>query len=172
MVGEAASKHPDIVRMVAKAGHVISNHSWNHKNLTKIRSRRRRLMQMWACARATAPYCKPLFRPPFGMQNSKIRFDALLFRYKIILWSASAQDWISQGSEEIAQKIIDGVKPGSIFLLHDSISVSKVPNTLWDRGVMIDGLEMALDVLKPQMYFVTIPELLRSGRSVCNWPHK
>ena len=170
MVGEAASRYPEIVRMVARAGHVIGNHSWNHPDLPSIRSRLRRLKQMWACARATAPYCKRLFRPPYGSQNGQIRFDALIFGYKVILWSVSAQDWIPQGSEEIAQKMIDRVKPGSIFLLHDAICGSNLPETPWDRGPMLDGLEMALAVLKRQIRFVTVSELLRAGRPVSNWP--
>lgn len=172
MVGEAASRYPEIVRMVARAGHVIGNHSWNHQNLTTIRSRYRRLKQMWACARATAPYCKRLFRPPYGAQNSQIRLDALLFRYKVIMWSVSVQDWMPQGPEKIAQKMIDRVTPGSIVLLHDAIYRSHLPasETQSDRQPMLEGLEMALAALKRQTRFITVPELLRSGRPVGNWP--
>jgi len=35
---------------------------------------------------------------------------------------------------------------------------------------MLDGLEMALTVLKRQIRFVTVSELLRAGRPVSNWP--
>jgi peptidoglycan-N-acetylglucosamine deacetylase len=170
MVGEAAIKYPDIVRMVVRAGHVIGNHSWNHINLTEIRSRLRRLKQLWGCARATAPHCSRLFRPPHGGLNDQIRFDALIFRYKVILWSASAQDWIPQGSEEIAQKMVERITPGSIFLLHDAIYRSHLPKTQWDREPMLDGLDRALSALKQKVHFVTVPELLRAGRPVCNWP--
>ena len=170
MVGVTAKRYPEIVEMVARAGHVIGNHSWDHPNLNEIRFRRRRLKQMWACARATAPYCKGLFRPPFGAHNNQIRVDALLFRYKIILWSVSAQDWLPQDAGDIAQKIIDRVTPGSIFLLHDANCSSKVPDTQADRKPMLEGLEMALAELKRQIHFVTIPELLRYGRPVSNWP--
>lgn len=170
MVGVTAKRYPEIVKMVARAGHAIGNHSWDHPNLNQIRSRRRRLQQMWACARATAPYCKGLFRPPFGAHNSQIRLDALLFRYKIILWSVSAQDWLPQGAEDIARKIIDRITPGSIFLLHDASCSNKVPDPQADRKPMLDGLETALSELKQEIQFVTIPELLRYGRPVSNWP--
>lgn len=170
MVGEAASRYPEIVRMVARSGHVIGNHSWNHPILPTIRSRFRRLNQLWKCARATSPYCKRLFRPPCGQYNNQTRLDARVFRYKIILWSVSAQDWIPQGSEEIAHKMIDRVIPGSIFLLHDAIYGSEVAETVRDRGSMLDGLDKALDVLKRKVNFVTVPDLLKAGRPVCNWP--
>jgi peptidoglycan-N-acetylglucosamine deacetylase len=169
MVGETAKRYPEIVKMVARAGHVIGNHSWDHSNLNQIRPRRRRLEQMWACARATAPCGNRLFRPPFGAHNNKIRLDALLFRYQIILWSVSAQDWLPQEAKTIARKIIDRVAPGSIFLLHDAI-FNKTPDTQADRKPMLDGLETALSELKQEIQFVTIPELLRYGRPVSNWP--
>lgn len=170
MVGEAASRYPEIVRMVVEGGHVIGNHCWNHFDLTHIRSRLMRLKQLWAGSRATAPYCQRLFRPPNGGINDQIRFDALIFRYKVILWSASAQDWIPQGSDEIARKIVHRVRPGSIFLLHDDIRGSSLPKTQLDREPMLDGLEKALAELKRQIRFVTVPELLRSGRPVSKWP--
>ena len=170
MVGELAKRYPEIVKMVARAGHVIGIHSWNHQNLTQVRSRINRLKQMIACARSTTPYGKRLFRPPYGAHNSQIRIDALILGYKIILWNVSAQDWTAQSSEEIAQKIMDRVIPGSIFLLHDAISGSKSPYTLRDRGPMLDGLEIALPILKQQIHLITIPKLLQAGQAVKNWP--
>ena len=170
MVGEAASRYPEIVRMVARSGHVIANHSWNHPILPATRSRLRRLQQLWACARATAPYGKRLFRPPYGAQNNQIRLDALILGFKVIMWSVSVQDWMPQGPEETAQKMIDRITPGSIVLLHDAIYRSRMPQPQWDREPMLEGLEMALTVLKRQMHFVTVPELLRAGHPVSNWP--
>lgn len=173
MVGEAASRCPEIVRDVVNGGHVIGNHSWNHPNLTTVPSRLQRLKQLWNCANATVPYCQRLFRPPFGAQNAKVRFDARLFRYQVILWNVSAQDWILQDSEEIARKMINRVKPGSIFLLHDAIypyAGSKVPEEISDRVPMLNGLDKALSVLKKQIEFVTVPELLLAGKPVCHWP--
>ena len=173
MVGKAASQYPEIVKDVAGAGHVIGNHSWDHPYLPNIPSRIGRLKQLWNCARATAPHCQRLFRPPFGAQDAKIRFDARLFGYKVILWNVSAQDWNLQDAEEIAQKIINRVKPGNIFLLHDAIypyAGSEVSNEVADRVPMLHGLDKALSVLKKQIQFVTVPELLLTGKPVCNWP--
>jgi peptidoglycan/xylan/chitin deacetylase (PgdA/CDA1 family) len=165
MVGISARRYPEIMRSVVRAGHVIGNHSWNHPHLPQIRTHRRRLKQMWECAKATAPYCQRLFRPPFGEYNTQIRLDALLFRYKVILWNVSAQDWMPKGPEEIAHKMISHVTPGSIFLLHDAICGGETGTQL-EREPMLDGLEMALAALKRQIRFLTVPELLLAGRPV------
>lgn len=170
MVGEAASNNLDIVRRVATEGHAIGNHTWNHPFLPRVRSRIRRFQQLWACARATAPYCQRLFRPPFGAQNSQVRWDAFMFRYKLIMWNVSAQDWVPQSSDEIAEKIINGAKPGNIFLLHDGMCGGKGPEKLGDRESMVEGLEKALIYLQQKFRFVTVPEILQAGRPVCKWP--
>ncbi len=173
MVGEAVSRYPQIVKDVARAGHAIGNHSWNHPYLPHIQSRPRRLKQLWDCAKVTAPHCQRLFRPPFGAQNAQIRFDARLFRYRVILWNASAQDWTLQDSQEIAQKLIDRVTPGSIFLLHDAIYPGENVNMseqVPERGAMVSGLDQALSVLKKKFTFVTVPEILAAGEPACHWP--
>lgn len=170
MVGEAASRFPEIVHDVAQDGHVIGNHSWNHPNLTKTPSRLHRLQQLRKGAKGTAPYCQRLFRPPFGAQNAQIRFDAWLFRYQMILWNVSTQDWVRQDSGDITKKMIERVKPGCIMLLHDAIYAgNEVPEQDKDRGPMLNGLDRALSTLKRQIRFITVPELLRAGKPVCNW---
>ena len=170
MVGEAARKYPELVRKVAEAGHAIGNHSWNHPFLPRVHSRFRRLQQIWSCGRALAPYGQKLFRPPFGAQNDQVLFDAKLLRYRVIMWNVSAQDWVPQHSDEIAQKMINRLKPGNIFLLHDTICDSKAPETDFDREPMIQGLDQAISFLNSRIHFVTVPALLLAGKPVSNWP--
>jgi peptidoglycan/xylan/chitin deacetylase (PgdA/CDA1 family) len=172
MVGEAAKKYPDIVRMVAKKGHVIGNHTWNHSNFWTKKSRLYRLKQIWACKRATAPYCSRLFRPPFGKLYPGIRIDSLFFGYKIILWNASAQDWSRQNSKEIGEKIINRIHPGCIFLLHDAIYNSKLKESerQLDREPMLAGIDKALTALNGMFHFLSVPMLLKTGHPINNWP--
>ena len=174
LVGEAAKEHPDLVKSIAENGHEIGNHAWNHLNLTRVKSRCSRLMQLWRCKQATSPYSSRVFRPPFGAHNKKLLNDSAILRYKLILWNVSAQDWIPQSSEDIAKKIIDRCAPGNIFLLHDAIYSSHLPEeeTLKDRTPVIVGLDKALEVLCKQYQFLTVTELLKSGKPVCNWPIK
>ena len=174
LVGEAAVEYPEIVRSIAKAGHDIGNHSWNHVNLTRVNSRLRRLKYMWKCARATSPYSVRLFRPPYGAQNNKIQFDALMLGYKLILWNVSAQDWTLQDADDIKDKIIRRSKPGNIFLLHDAIYRTHLEEseTQLNREPMLLGLDNALAVLKDKIQFITVSEIVKHGRPVCNWPIK
>ena len=172
LVGEAAQKYPEIVNMTAKAGHDIGNHSWNHANLTRVKSRLRRLRHMWKCSRATAPHSSRLFRPPYGAQNKNVQFDAFILGYKLILWNVSAQDWQLQDESVITEKIIKRSAPGNIFLLHDAIYRSHLEEskTQYDRDPMLAGLDNALEELKEKYRFISVSEILKCGKPVCNWP--
>lgn len=170
MVGHKAEQYPDLVNQVAESGHAIGNHAWHHINLTKIKSRLRRIKQMMACSRATAPHHQPIFRPPYGSHNRQMLIDAMLLRYRVILWNASAQDWQPQAPEEIARKITERIGPGTIFLLHDAIISESKSNIQVNRDAMIEGLQLALHEM-PSTTFVTVPELLTYGRPACRWPH-
>lgn len=171
MLGEAAQNYPDLVRQVAEAGHAIGNHSWDHPSFPLV-ARRERLRQVRACARALAPYGQRLFRPPYGEQNLASRLDLLTCRYKVITWNMNTGDWCNPDEIQMADWIVEKIRPGSVVLLHDTISRPRwrerpkpLQQTNYHRGAMLAALDMALDRLGDRFRFVTIPELLRQGRS-------
>lgn len=55
MLGEAAKRHPEIVTMVARQGHAIGNHSWDHPSFPLVNGRERRA-QIRACGKAIEPW--------------------------------------------------------------------------------------------------------------------
>lgn len=67
MVGAAAQKHQDIVRLVAQEGHAIGSHSWEHRSFLSLSSRERR-QQMCACEQVLPLQGERLFRPPYGIK--------------------------------------------------------------------------------------------------------
>ena len=167
LVGEMAQKHPDLVRGLASAGHAIGNHSWDHPVFPSI-DRRSRWRQIRACQRALAPHGRArLFRPPYGAENMTTRLDALCLGYKIIGWSVEAKDWRDDDPARMAQRLIDTVKPGAIVLLHDAIYRSRRAVPLYDRTPMLRALSLFLEQIGDRFRFVTVPELLRYGRPLC-----
>jgi len=76
MLGENAQRYPQLVQRVARAGHAIGNHSWNHPEFPSITGRERRA-QIRRCAKAIAPHGQRLFRPPYGYQNIASCIDLL-----------------------------------------------------------------------------------------------
>jgi peptidoglycan/xylan/chitin deacetylase (PgdA/CDA1 family) len=170
LVGEMAQKHPELVRQLANAGHSVGNHSWDHPFFPSL-SRRERWRQIRACERVLVSHdAARLFRPPYGAQSLAMRLDALCLGYKVVTWSVEAKDWRDDDPEQMARRLLDGMRPGSIVLLHDAIYRSRQAVPLYDRRAMLRALGLFLDRVRDRFRFVTVPELLTYGRPLCQAP--
>jgi peptidoglycan-N-acetylglucosamine deacetylase len=173
MVGEAAQSHPDVVAAVAREGHAIGNHSWNHLAFPEITCIER-WEQIRKCQRALTPYGQRLFRPPYGMTNARSSVEVMLQGYKVIGWSYSSEDWCETNTEVMADGLIKNIRRGSIVLLHDRLfdrgkpEKGPIPNreAVVDRERMLFVLNNILEKLKGNIHFVTIPTLLQHGQPV------
>ena len=169
MVGSEAARHPDLVARVAGAGHAIGNHTWDHPVLPRLPSPDRRA-QIRDCQKALAPWGTGLFRPPYLAQSRASRLEALRMRYKVILANVDSEDWWDPDPDRIAERIRTEVRPGSIVLLHDAVLGSsglRFPHEpRSDRGAMLQALERFLDETRNRFRFLTVPEILRTGRAI------
>lgn len=165
MIGRLAIEHPDVVRNVAEAGHVIGNHSWSHLSFPLLRPSER-LQQIRDCQRVLEPYGQLLFRPPYGHQTWPCRWDTLRLGYEVVAFNVHAEDWIAHDAIWMAGRLLEKIRPGSIIILHDNIYRNVLANGQPDRRPMLAALQAALERLQTRLEFVTVPELLRQGRPV------
>jgi peptidoglycan/xylan/chitin deacetylase (PgdA/CDA1 family) len=166
MVGEMARRHKQLVNEVANKGHAIGNHTWDHPILPSIPARERR-RQIRECKKVLAPHGQRLFRPPYGAQSLASHFDAVWLGYKVVTWNIVSRDWLPDEPKAIADRLIEGIHPGSIVLLHDAIYRSQQPVPQYNREPMLSALMMVFSQIGDRFRFVTIPELLRHG--VAQW---
>jgi peptidoglycan/xylan/chitin deacetylase (PgdA/CDA1 family) len=162
MVGEAARRHPEIVRRAAEAGHAIGNHTWDHPSLPLLRAPARRLQIRW-CARALAPWETKLFRPPWGHQSLGSRRDAVRLGYRVVTWSLMAEDWLDDPAERLAERVRARLHPGAIVLFHDAL-YRTIDERYRDRSATVAAVELLLRELSGRYRFLTVPELLARGR--------
>ena len=105
MIGEQATKYPDLVAMVVAAGHhLIGNHSWDHPNFHII-SQAEQVEQVQKTEEVLAKELQPrLFRYPYG--NSTCTTNELLHAqgYKIIGWHVDSCDWAFDRNGTVDQK--------------------------------------------------------------------
>jgi peptidoglycan-N-acetylglucosamine deacetylase len=163
VIGKAAERHPALVRKAAEAGNAIGVHSWDHPSFPSIPARERR-RQILACEKAISPYGCRLFRPPYAHQTVMSRIDSLLLGYKVIMYNSHALDWEEHEAVWIARELEKRVEPGSITLLHDSLWNPSARGAE-DRLPMIEALDIFLKRVCGRITFVTVPELLRLGRT-------
>ena len=166
VLGEAAAQHPALIADLARAGHVIANHSWNHPHFPTLRGHERR-KQLRACHRATAPHGIRLFRPPWGKFDLASSLDALRLRYTTIGWSLDVGDWWDRDSERMAE-LLSRASPGDIILLHDALFAASdegaEPPLNPDRDSMLRALAIFLERHAHRFRFATVPEMFRFGR--------
>jgi peptidoglycan/xylan/chitin deacetylase (PgdA/CDA1 family) len=164
MIGKRAAQHPDLVRCVSEFGHQIGNHSWDHVPFTLLTGRERR-KQLRSCRDALAPYGSPIFRPPNGDLDFGSRLDAARMGYRVVTWSVTANDWHNDDAMTLANRLFEKIRPGSIVLLHDTLYTALNADCA-DRKPTLEALRMVLERYKGEYQFVTVSDLIKSGRPV------
>jgi peptidoglycan/xylan/chitin deacetylase (PgdA/CDA1 family) len=119
-----------LLREVARRGHVIGAHTYDHSNLVQLDDAGVRA-QLDAQERAFESVLggRPaLFRPPYGARDARV--DALLAErgYTQMLWNVTARDVESRTGEEVAAAFAQSLDarerhprgPGGIVVLHDT----------------------------------------------------
>ncbi|SDT77082.1 polysaccharide deacetylase family protein [Actinoplanes derwentensis] len=130
LVGTQARRHPDLVRQIADAGHVLCNHTWSHdlkigkKKPNQIRAD---LDRTNAAIRAAVPNAEiPYFRAPGGNFTDRLVQTAYGDGMTSLYWEVDPRDWEhpeGETSEQHISRIVKQVKKetrdGAIVLSHD-----------------------------------------------------
>ncbi len=153
VIGKNAAEYPDILKRISAEGHEIANHSWSHPDLAKLPLDTMRSEISRTQDAITNNIAKPvtLLRPPYGaLSASQKQYVHDSYGYRIILWDVDPLDWRRPGAAVVSERILKGVKPGSIILSHDIH-----PGT-------IEAMPGTLDALLARGFqFVTVSELIK-----------
>lgn len=140
VVGAMVERFPHLLNRILLEGHTVANHTWNHENLTKLSGEAidRTIERTQEILGANATSC---MRPPYGALDDLARQRAEEHGLDVIMWSASANDWLDLTADMIAQRIVAGAVDGGIILMHDGGG---------DRSRTVQGLDMALQQVSEQ----------------------
>ncbi|MTK00617.1 polysaccharide deacetylase family protein [Micromonospora sp. CP22] len=124
VVGRNAKAYPWLIEQIAAEGHTLCNHSWDHDVALGSRSTdriRADLMRTSEAIRAAAPDA-PIawYRQPGGAWTYSVISVSRDLGMTPLHWTVDPSDWRSPGANRIASFVLDGVRPGSIVLLHDA----------------------------------------------------
>lgn len=121
ILGRHAEQWPDLVKRVADEGHAIGNHGWFHRKLHfKSPAYVRRDLELGTTAIERACGVRPrLFRAPHGFRAPWVTAIARSLGQRTVGWSLGVWDSDCPGVEVIADRTVNGARPGSILLLHD-----------------------------------------------------
>ena len=143
-VGAWVGKYPDSLQALAAAGHEIGNHSNTHPHMTGL-SRADMTAQMAECSRrieAAAGVWPEFFRAPYGDTGPDVAAAAQSLGMVSVEWSVDSFDWRNLPPGQIARRVIDQARPGSIVLLHcgaknTATALPEILETLQSEGYRI-----------------------------------
>lgn len=151
LVGKRVAERPGVVRRMAKEGHEIGNHTFDHARLTALGdyeildelSRTQRILRRVTGKRPA------LMRPPYGATDARVAARAGELGLAQVLWTGTTSDWALRDIEKITEAALRLARPGGVILLHDV-----VPHT-------VKAMPAVLTALKKQGYhLVTVSTLL------------
>ena len=141
MVEFWTEKYPEYVKKIDEAGHEIGTHSKTHPYMSKLSEAEIRAELSSSSEAITAVTGKKvdLFRPPYGDYDTLVIDTAKSMGIYSIQWDVDSLDWKDLSATDIAMRIINGVKPGSIILchnngLHTAEALPLIFSTLQNRG--------------------------------------
>jgi peptidoglycan/xylan/chitin deacetylase (PgdA/CDA1 family) len=163
VLGDQAVKYPALVNREYAEGNEVGNHTWDHKDLSKLPAAAVQAeINRSADAIAATGIPRPtLVRPPYGAVDDTVR---AVGGFPFIMWRVDPQDWKYPDPARVADQIVGHAAPGRIVLSHDT------------HRTTVDAMPAVIQRLKQQGYtFVTISTLmkgvsLQNGVSYFNRP--
>jgi peptidoglycan/xylan/chitin deacetylase (PgdA/CDA1 family) len=148
VIGRKVDAHRDLVWRAFREGHQIGNHTYSHPSAffwALGRAATRREVERGRDAICAATGAAPsVFRSPVGMTNPFVH--AALESQLLVGWSASGLDGLAARGEPVVERLMSGVRPGAILVLHEGGAPGRV-----------ETLALLLDRLAGAGYACVIP---------------
>ncbi len=144
----------DLVERMINEGHIVGNHTVNHKSMPEITDEeiKEEVMKLHQAVYEKFGYEMKYIRPPKGEFSERSIITTNNLGYRHVMWSFAYVDWDEkkQPDEEKAKKtILDNLHNGEIMLLHGN---SKTNANILDtiiKEIKAQGYEIkSLDELK------------------------
>ncbi|MFE9095842.1 polysaccharide deacetylase family protein [Streptomyces sp. NPDC007264] len=148
--GRTAVDNKDLLREMADDGHLVGNHTWTHRLLTRLPEAEIRAEMEHTCAIVQDAYgqAPQWFRAPYGAWNRAVLRLGAELGMEPLAWTVDSLDWTAPGTGTIVEQVADGAAPGVIVLSHDAGG---------DRSQTVEALARYLPQLLDRGYHLTVP---------------
>ena len=161
--GRNVEAYPELAARLVDEGHEVANHSYYHDAMgswskTDMQSELERVNVLIQDATGVKP---SLFRPPFGVQGAGLKRALDELGMLSVRADANGADWEVYDAQEVADRVLVDVEPGSIVLLHDGHGDMEEPREQESRAHTVAATAIIIDALRAEGYrFVTVSELI------------
>ena len=158
ITGNWARANPDLVRRMAADGHLVFNHTLDHRSFTGVSDSRGGLS---AAARRSeldeadaiiAPLIghstRPFYRLPYGDDDAHVAADVAPDGYtRKIAWTVDSQGWRGLQSADILSRCLRLAAAGAVYVFHvgresqDGVALPQVIHGLREKGYSFKRVE-------------------------------
>lgn len=118
VLGCNVDSYKNALKAADKIGCQIGNHSYDHKNLTKLSEKeiQAQISQTDAKVKNVIGKAPDLVRTPGGAVSDLVSKNV---GKPIVLWSIDTLDWKTRSRDKTIKAVMDDIKDGDIVLMHD-----------------------------------------------------
>jgi peptidoglycan/xylan/chitin deacetylase (PgdA/CDA1 family) len=151
ITGQWARANPELVRRMAADGHLVFNHTLDHRSFTGVSdqlgglSAARRRAELEDADAIIAPLIghstRPYYRLPYGDDDARVAADVQPAGYSHkVGWTVDSLGWRGAQSAEIVARCLKLAAPGAMYVFHvghtsqDALALPQIIGGLRDRG--------------------------------------
>ena len=152
VIGENAGRHPGLIRAIAAAGHEVAHHTHTHPLALFWCASPARVARELDTARdvlRAAGVSPTRFRPPAGIKNFWLAAALRARGLTAIGWSARGLEHWPGGAVTVAARVLRGLAPGAILLLHEG---PRLP-----AAIRVEAIRLVLERLDQQHFQCVVP---------------
>ena len=121
-VGDNVARHKELYQEILKRGHYTGNHTQNHIQGIKYRTKN----YLKNVEAANTLIDSPLFRPPHGHMRFRQKIALQKAGYNIIMWDVVSRDYSKNLTpDEVFNNVKKYTRNGSIIVFHDSLKAQR-----------------------------------------------
>ncbi len=123
VIGEQVERRPELLRRIVAEGHALALHGYRHRLQLRVSEPRLHddLRRGLAAIEDAAGVTPALHRPPYGIYSPGGVRVARELGLRPLLWARWGKDWRRLTTPaRIARRVLDGLAPGDVILLHDA----------------------------------------------------
>ena len=122
-IGNRIAGNENVLKKIKEDGHIIGNHSYSHHFWFDIFSSQKMLDDLKKMDQETervTGMVPKLFRPPYGVTNPNLKKAIIKGNYTPVGWSVRSMDTVIRNEKKLLDKVKRSLKPGAVFLFHDT----------------------------------------------------
>lgn len=148
ILGVNIEGHEDLVRRMAREGHLLGSHTQNHVDLTRLplETAKEQITETTETIHTLTGQESTYIRPPYGAWNEVLEKGVSQIP---VAWTVDSLDWSLQNTDAIVSRVLKDAEDGDIILMHDCYETT------------VEAAFQIIDALQGQGYrFVTVDELI------------